>query len=132
VLPYACEEAWSWWREGSIHRASWPEVSELRLLVSDTPLRAAPSRPDAIILPSLRIDGTGLDAAAEAIAAIRKAKSAARLPQKAEVARLIASGKRQQLDLLSQVLSDVVGAGHVLEVELVPDENSEIEFSVIF
>jgi len=132
VLPYACEEAWSWWREGSIHRASWPEVGELRLVVSDIPQRAAASRPDAIILASQRIDGTGLDAAAEAIAAIRKAKSEARLPQKAEVARLIASGKRQQLDLLSEVLSDVVGAGHVLEVDLVPAESPEIEYSVTF
>jgi valyl-tRNA synthetase len=112
VLPYACEEAWSWWHEGSIHRASWPRLDEL---------------PD-----SSGLDGAGLDAAAVAIAAIRKAKSAARLPQKAEVARLIVRGKRQELDLLSEVLSDVVGAGHVLEVELVPAESSGIEYSVHF
>jgi valyl-tRNA synthetase len=132
VLPYACEEAWSWWQEGSIHRASWPETGELRSLVAETRADAAASRPDAINLASQRIDGTGLDAAAAAIAAIRKAKSGARLPQKAEVARLTVKGTRRELDLLSEVLSDVVGAGHVLEVELVPAEGFELEYSVIF
>ena len=133
VLPYACEEAWSWWREGSIHRASWPSAEELLALVGEIPgVAAAPSRPDAIILASQRIDGAGLDAAAVAIGAIRKAKSEARLPQKAEVARLIVKGKRQELDLLSEVLSDVVGAGHVLEVELIPADNPTLEYSVTF
>jgi valyl-tRNA synthetase len=100
VLPFVTEEAWSWWNEGSIHRAPWPEAGE-------------------------RADDAGLDIAAAAIRAIRKAKSEARLPQKAEVARLIVRGPRHRLALLSEVIGDVRAAGHVAEVEFVEVEAVE-------
>jgi len=113
VLPFVTEEAWSWWNEGSIHRAPWPTVAELA--------RAAPGGTAA-----------SLDAAASAIGAIRKAKSQARLTQKAEVARLIVRGKHRQLAVLSEVIDDVRAAGHVAEVELVETEVVEIEYTVTF
>jgi valyl-tRNA synthetase len=103
-LPFATEEAWSWWHDesgpgGSVHRAPWPDGHPLRALA----------------------DGAGdglLDAASAAIGWIRKAKSEARLPMRASVERLVVTASAGYLAALTQVLPDVQAAGAVAEVDL--------------
>ncbi|WP_460368574.1 valine--tRNA ligase, partial [Actinocorallia lasiicapitis] len=70
ILPYVTEEVWSWWREGSVHRAAWPDSAEL---------------PEGG-------DGDVLRYTAEALRQIRRAKSQARTSMKAEVALAVAHG----------------------------------------
>jgi valyl-tRNA synthetase len=112
VLPFVTEEVWSWWNEGSIHRAPWPRADELPLVATEP-------------------DGAGLDAAAAAIGAIRKAKSGAGLSQKAGIALLIVRGRDQELQLLRSVLADVVAAGHVGAVEMIATQD-DTQYQVIF
>jgi valyl-tRNA synthetase len=98
-LPFATEEAWSWWQEGSIHKAPWPDAGEL------TPLAGSG-------------DESVLVAAAAAIAAIRKAKSQARVGMKQPVQRLIVTGQPEDLDAFLAASPDIRAAGHVAEIEL--------------
>jgi valyl-tRNA synthetase len=78
-LPYACEEVWSWWRDGSVHLAGWPGP------VSSPAAAGADRRP--------------LDAARQVIAAVRRAKSQAgvRLRTPVELAEI--AGPPPWLDL---------------------------------
>jgi len=119
-LPFVTEEAWSWWQEGSIHRAPWPSAAELPAAGSETPGSAAVSSA-----------GAGLDAASAAIGAVRKAKSEARLAQRSAVARLIVRGRQPELLVLESVLPDVVAAGHVGLVEMIVTED-EMTYEVMF
>jgi valyl-tRNA synthetase len=101
-LPFVTEEVWSWWQEGSVHRAAWPDPAE--------------------VLPEA--DGTHADtlaAVSGAIAAIRGAKSGARVSMRAPVHTLVVAARRDHLDALLAVLPDLQAAGRV--------ENTELRFS---
>jgi valyl-tRNA synthetase len=100
-LPYACEEAWSWWQDGSVHRAAWPDAGPLLE-------RAGGADPAA------------LDAAAAAIAAVRKAKTQARVSMRAPARSLAVTAPGDHLALLRGVAEDVRAAGRVERVELRP------------
>jgi valyl-tRNA synthetase len=88
-LPYACEEVWSWWRDGSVHLAPWPEAAGV----------AADQRP--------------LEAASLVIAAIRRAKSQARLPLRTPVARAEVAGPPDWLGAVRSAEADLAAAGRV-------------------
>jgi len=110
-LPFAAEEAWSWWHDeagpgGSVHRAPWPQA------------------PPLLALADGAADGL-LDAASAAIGWIRKAKSQARLPMRAGVERLVVTAPGAYLAALTQVLPDVQAAGAVAEVDLRADADGE-------
>jgi valyl-tRNA synthetase len=115
-LPFVTEEVWSWGQDRgsagrSVHRAAWPDPAPLRAL--------APAA-----------DGLVLDTAAAAIAAIRKAKSQARLPMRAAAGQLAVSGPDAELDALSRAGRDIRAAGNVAELELRRTGQAGLEFVV--
>jgi valyl-tRNA synthetase len=105
-LPFVTEEAWSWWQEGSIHRASWPDPGELPGAADDAVGGADPARV--------------LDAASAAIGAIRGAKSAARLSMRARVGKLVVSAGEDDIAAVRAALRDVQAAGKVDQVVVCP------------
>src|SRR5690606_24970047 len=94
-LPFVTEEVWSWWREGSVHRAAWPTPEELEAGDGD---------------PAV------LDAVAEVLRHVRRTKSEAKVSMRAEVSRLVVTG--ETADLIRQAQDDLCAAGNVEEFVL--------------
>ncbi len=92
-LPYVTEEVWSWWQEGSVHRAPWPVSSDL----------GAAAAAD----PSL------MDAVAAALAGIRGAKSTAKVSMRAELSRVEISGPADQVEATRSAAEDLRKAGKI-------------------
>jgi valyl-tRNA synthetase len=113
-LPFACEEVWSWWREGSVHRAPWPLAEELEELLE----------PDAT---QREREELALTVTVEVLAAVRKAKSQARRPMRAPVTRAVVRDTPARLAALELGAGDLRQAGAVEALELVPGEELEVE-----
>jgi valyl-tRNA synthetase len=111
-LPFVSEEAWSWWQDGSVHRARWPEPG---------PLLAAAGDADPAVL----------GAACAAICAVRKAKTDARLSMRAPVRALIVTAPADHLSLLAAACDDVRAAGRVPTVESRPAAVPEPHYQVL-
>jgi valyl-tRNA synthetase len=119
-LPYVTEEVWSWWQDGSVHTAAWPAPGE----VAPEPDRAAwPGR-------ALRPSPATLAAASAAIAAIRGAKSGARVSMRTPVRALVVTARRDHLDAVRAVLPDVQAAGRVEHTELRDGDRAEPAYQV--
>jgi valyl-tRNA synthetase len=112
-LPYVTEEVWSWWRYGSVHRATWPTTYELT--------RVAPTG-----------DPTLLALAGDALGQVRRAKSDRKLSMKAEVPLAEALGPAAMLDRLALIEGDVRAAGRIGKLDMLPDRTPELVIACAF
>jgi valyl-tRNA synthetase len=101
-LPFATEEVWSWWQNGSVHRAAWPEAAECAAVIGGAPDEAGRA---------------ALALATDLLAEIRKKKSDAQKPHKTPVAVLRLHGVASDLARFEDVRADVMAAGAVARVE---------------
>jgi valyl-tRNA synthetase len=95
-LPYATEEVWSWWQEGSVHRSSWPSVDEL------------PSGGDAAVLTAV----------AEALGHIRRAKTEAKRSMRTPVTRAVVRASASTYAAIDSAKDDLREAGVVADLQL--------------
>ncbi|GLZ45943.1 valine--tRNA ligase [Actinomycetospora sp. NBRC 106375] len=110
VLPFVAEEVWSWWQEGSVHRAAWPDIHELAT--------------------SAEVDPQVLVVASDVIGGIRRAKSEQKLSIRTEVESLSVQASSSALEALREALGDVRAAGRVRDVELVVSADGELVTTV--
>jgi valyl-tRNA synthetase len=104
-LPYATEEVWSWWQEGSIHGSAWPTPDEL------------PDRGDAVVY----------SVAAAVLGAVRKEKALGKVSLRAPVRRVVVHDTPDRLDKLAMAEDDVCEAGSIATLERVGSDALSIE-----
>ena len=97
ILPFAAEEAWSWWHDASVHTADWPT-------------------------PSLG-DGASagdLDVVCDVLGRVRRAKTEAKVSQRSAAERVTVRLPTEQVASLELGRADLVEAGTIggLDVEV--------------
>ena len=106
-LPYVTEEVWSWWRDESVHRSTWPQVTELG--------SAAAADPSAV------------EAVAAALVGIRGAKSQAKVSMRAELTRVEITGPAALVDAAELAADDLRRAGKIAgDLVFTADDSTEI------
>ncbi|MEX0847662.1 MAG: valine--tRNA ligase [Ilumatobacteraceae bacterium] len=97
-LPFVTDEVWSWWQPGSVHGASWPTAADL----------GADAGFDA---------DAALDPVSEVLALVRRAKTEAKVSQRAIVERLVVRATPVQQAAIEAAYGDLRDAGSVQSVE---------------
>ncbi len=121
-LPFACEEVWSWWQEGSVHRARWPEAAELAALAAEGADEQTGGRADGHGSEDLALEVT-----VDVLREVRKAKSQARRPMRAPVSRVVVRDTAARLAGLALGEDDLVAAGSIEHVDAVEDGEFGVE-----
>ena len=114
-LPFVTEEVWSWWRPGSVHRASWPTAEELLSTFGGVE------------------DARGVEAlefASAVLSTIRKKKSEEQRPLKTPVARVLIRAPESLLALLPSVELDLRASGLIQELETESGETLQVDVTL--
>jgi valyl-tRNA synthetase len=119
-LPFVCEEVWSWWQEGSVHRAKWPDPVELSMA-------AGAAGVDGRAADAAEREDVALEATADVLREVRKAKSQARRPMRAPVARVLVRDTAERLDALALGRGDLLQAGSIELLQPVTDDEFAVE-----
>jgi valyl-tRNA synthetase len=109
-MPYVTEEVWSWWQSGSVHRASWPDPTELAAAEGANP----------------EVYAVG----AETLSAVRKEKALAKVSLKVPVQLLVVRDTEERLALLGLVEGDLREAGGVQDLRTEPADAFGVEVTL--
>jgi valyl-tRNA synthetase len=99
TLPFAAEEAWSWWNDSSVHLAAWPTPSG----DGATPFG----------------DPTLADVTIEVLTQVRRAKTEAKRSQRAAVESLVVSAPSALHAAIEAGRDDLVDAGSIRNLQVV-------------
>jgi len=110
IMPFVTDEVWHWWHVHSVHASSWPTLKEL---------------------PMLEVIGAGstYGPVCEVLEAIRRAKSSAKVSQRAEVESVVVRAPAEFLAAVAKCEEDLKADGGV--ATLMAREETELLVEVI-
>ena len=109
-LPFVTEEVWSWWRPGSIHRASWPTREEVVASIGG-------------------VDAAAVEVFAQtqaALAEVRRVKALAKKPAKAVIERAVLP---RAFEALTPAAHDLKAAVHIRELSFSDQAEADLTFA---
>ena len=102
-VPFVTEEIWSWWKDGSVHRAAWPSGDAIRA-------KAGTIAEESVY-----------EVASEVLGEIRRFKSDTNLSLGAPVGKVVVRDTAERIAILERSLLDVKDAGRVGEFTMMAD-----------
>jgi valyl-tRNA synthetase len=111
-LPYATEEVWSWWHDGSIHRAAWPVPDKLKTIAAQS-------------------DPAMLSAVGAALAGVRRVKSEAKVGMRADVQSAVLTGPPAVLSRIRLAAGDLSAAGRIAALDYLPGDTFSVHDVVL-
>jgi valyl-tRNA synthetase len=112
-LPFVTDEVWSWWRDGSVHQAPWPDADELADALGGASTDAR--------------EELALELAGDVLHEVRKAKSQARRPMRAPVARIVVHDTPERLAALELAADDLRLAGSIDVIDTVEADEFAVD-----
>ena len=99
VLAFATEEVWSWFNDGSIHLAAWPEQT------------------------AIDGDPAVLQAVSAALVSVRRAKTEAKASQKTPVEHITIAAPAETLTAIRRAEADLKAVGRIAEIDYAEAES---------
>jgi len=112
LLPFVTEEVWSWWQAGSVHQSQWPTTSGLTQGLASGP------------------NDELLDAICSAIGMIRRAKTEAKVSQRAVVTEALFVTSVNAASAITAGWADIADAGSVEKWSITTADTNEITVNV--
>jgi valyl-tRNA synthetase len=106
-LPYVTEEVWSWWREGSVHRAAWPAAQELA--------HVPEGEPAVYVIAS------------DVLGQVRRSKALAKASLRTPVERVHVSDSAERLAWLKLAERDLIAAGSIEKIDMIEADSPSVE-----
>ena len=103
-LPFVTEEIWSWWRDGSVHRATWPDAGEIAALAPEASEGA-------------------FELTASVLSEVRRAKTEARRSLRVPAEQVAVSAAAADAAVLQQTRADLIDAGRITQLSIEIDES---------